>query len=223
MNKAQTEERPCYNIIGIMGDSSCEKLEEFLHCRNCPEYSKAGKKLFDRDIPKGYMDEWTKIYAGKKETEIHGNESVIVFIIHEEMFALKLMLLQEVTDIHPVHSVPFRTGAVFKGLVNIHGELLPCVSVPDVLGLTRENESKTDRSSTSRMIVLNRDGERFVFPVDKVAGVYRITCERDVKSPASMTGTSSSLMKGVFSLDDDKIGLLDEDKFFDFLNRSFVY
>ncbi len=222
-NKTQTEERPCFNIIGIMGDSSCEKLVDLIHCRNCPEYSKAGKKLFDRDIPEGYMDEWAKIYAGIKETEITGNEAVIVFIIHEEMLALKLMLLQEVTDMSPVHSVPFRSGAVFKGLVNILGELLPCVSISNVSGLIKDNESKTERSSSSRMIVVNRDGERFVFPVDKVSGVYRITCERDVKSPASMSGTSASLMKGAFSLDDDMIGLLDDDKFFDFLNRSLVY
>jgi len=215
--------KQCYSIIGIMGDSSCEKLQKFLHCRNCPEYSKAGKILFDRDIPEGYLDEWTKLFAGKKETEIPGTEAIIVFAIQEEWLAFKIFFLQEVTEIYPVHSVPFRTGNVFKGLVNIHGELLPCVSVSNVIGLPEEKKRKKEQLSGKRMIVVNRNGERFVFTVDKIYGVYRISPEKDIKSPAEMSDTSSSLMRGVFSLNDKMIGLFDEDKFFNFLNGSLVY
>ena len=41
----------CWNRIGIRGDQSCPKLPEYVHCRNCPVYASAARRLLDRLPP----------------------------------------------------------------------------------------------------------------------------------------------------------------------------
>jgi len=38
----------CWNRIGIRGDMSCPRLREHIHCRNCPVYATAARRLLDR-------------------------------------------------------------------------------------------------------------------------------------------------------------------------------
>ena len=51
--------RHCWTKEGLWGDSSCPELAERIHCYNCPAYSEAGKRLFDRRAPVEYVDEWS--------------------------------------------------------------------------------------------------------------------------------------------------------------------
>lgn len=44
----------CWNRIGVQGDRSCERLDDAVHCRNCPVYERAAIALLDRprvDMP----------------------------------------------------------------------------------------------------------------------------------------------------------------------------
>ncbi|OWT70403.1 MULTISPECIES: chemotaxis protein CheW [unclassified Achromobacter] len=45
----------CWNRIGIRGDMSCPRLREHIHCRNCPVYATAARRLLDRH-PATYDD-----------------------------------------------------------------------------------------------------------------------------------------------------------------------
>ena len=38
----------CWKIIGVMGDATCPRLDEAVHCRNCPVFAEAGQRLFER-------------------------------------------------------------------------------------------------------------------------------------------------------------------------------
>ncbi|WP_233237774.1 chemotaxis protein CheW [Bordetella sp. LUAb4] len=38
----------CWNRIGVQGDMSCPRLREHIHCRNCPVYATAARRLLDR-------------------------------------------------------------------------------------------------------------------------------------------------------------------------------
>ena len=219
-NKNNNHMQNCWTHIGIYGDSSCEKLEDYVHCRNCPVYYEAARSLFDRDIPIGYLEEWAKVYAGSEETEPPGTFFAVVFRLKDEWLALRTVHLQEVTKNRPVHYVPFRSSNVFLGLVNINGELVPCVSAADILGLTGDTE---EQSNESRMIVIKRDKERFVFPVDEMLGLRRLSPEDKQKTPATLSKSSTALSTGVFSLDEKTVGFLDEDKFFESLKRSLVF
>ena len=210
----------CWKRIGVFGDSTCEKLVDFAHCRNCPDYYSAGKRLFDREIPAGYREEWAKILAGSKETEAPGTDFVVVFRLKNEWLALKTACFQEATGIRPVHTVPFRTDNVFRGLVNIHGELIPCVSVADILGLTGDVGESPERKIYKRMIVLNKNGERFVFAVDEILGIYRISQDNQKKAPATLTGSAAAHTLCVLNIGKKTVGFLDEEKFFESLKGS---
>ncbi|WYX25703.1 hypothetical protein WJ969_08370 [Achromobacter xylosoxidans] len=41
----------CWNRIGIRGDKRCERLAGYVHCRNCPVYADAAKRILDRLPP----------------------------------------------------------------------------------------------------------------------------------------------------------------------------
>jgi chemotaxis-related protein WspD len=211
----------CWKKTGVFGDGSCEKLAAAVHCRNCREYAQAGRSLFDREISQGYREEWTELLASAKEAEATGTVSVVIYRINSEWLALKTGFFREVVELRPVHTIPFRTGAVFKGLVNINGELLLCVSAAAMLGLEEAaEEHTTDSGIYKRLAVVARDGERFVFPVDEIAGILHLSGDEVQKTPATIAKDPAAHVLGVFTFRDNTVGLLDEDKFFQSLLRS---
>jgi chemotaxis-related protein WspD len=213
----------CWKQIGVFGDFSCPKLPGLVHCRNCFEYNKAGRSLLDREVPPEFLDEATKSLAEAKETEVPDTVSLIVFRTNNEWLALRTVCMQETTNARPIHRVPFRTNNIFQGIVNIHGELLLCVSLADLIEMESKNEddAQSDAGAVySRMLVISKDGERYVFPVDEVLGVRRISLS-DLQGPAAtMTKSPSNVVAGIFNLSERKIGLLDEDKLISALKRS---
>ncbi|HUT64354.1 MAG TPA: chemotaxis protein CheW [Anaerolineae bacterium] len=218
-----THATKCWQYVGIYGDSTCTELEKVKHCRNCPAYIKAAKSLFDYEIPKGYRKEQTKLIASSVQTEIPGTTFIIVFRLGNEWLALKSEYVQEVKEILPVHSVPFRSTNMLKGLVNINGELIPCISVTDIFGLSGDIEEHPQHIIYKRMIVVIKNGERFVFPVDEILGIRRISIDKLQKIPATLSKSSKALTRGILKLNEKVIGLLDEVKFFESLQRSLVF
>ncbi len=213
----------CWKEIGVFGDFSCPRLSDLVHCRNCFEYNTAGRSLLDREVPPEFLEESTKSLAGAKETEVPDAVSLIVFRTNNEWLALKTICMQETTNARPVHQVPFRTNNIFRGIVNINGELLLCVSLSDLIETDEvkgEDGEQDGHTVYSRMLVISQDGERYVFPVDEVLGVRRISLS-DLQDPAiTMAKSPSNVVAGIFNLEERKIGLLDEDKLIRALKRS---
>ncbi len=207
-------EKLCCKTIGVFGDGACERLPELIHCRNCPEYARAGRLLFDRPQPEAEREQWTELLSREKEVEPAGTVSAVVFKVSSEWFALKTAFLQEITDLRPVHSVPYRSGDTFKGLANINGELLLCVDPAPVVGLP------TEPAAYRRMIVAARGAHRYVLMVDAIRGVNRIAPGAITKPPVTVAKSPSALTSGLFTLDDTTIGLLDEQLFFEALAGS---
>jgi chemotaxis-related protein WspD len=218
---SNVEPSRCWKQIGVFGDFSCPKLVGIVHCRNCAEYNKAGRSLFDREISGEFLKEWTDNLTGAKEVEALDSISVIVFRIKNEWLAYRALYLQETTNIRPVHRVPLRTNNVFKGVVNINGELLLCVSLADILEYApEENVEMADIMIYKRMVVVNKGGDRYVFPVDEILGIYRISLCDLKEPPVTLSKSPATLIEGVFNLSQKKVGLLAEDKLINSLKRS---
>lgn len=209
----------CWKQIGVFGDLSCPELPALIHCRNCSRYNRAGRRLFDREIPGEFLDEWTRNFTAVKEAEERDTVSVVVFRIDGEWFALKTVYLQETTHFRQVHYVPYRTNKIFKGLVNINGELLLCVSLAD-LTETAALEEKASNLVGKRMLVINKQGERYAFPVEEVLGIYRIPLGDLQKPPVTIAKSPLGVVGTVFDLDGRKVGLLGEDKLIHALKGS---
>lgn len=206
----------CWNKIGVRGDRSCPELPRVVHCHNCSVFENAGRRFLDAPAPEGYREEWTKRLAVPIEEPSSDLTGVLIFRLGEEWLALPVQVLVEVTPRRPTHRVPHR-GGVIEGLVNIRGELYLCAHLDQVLGLKAHEEvlsvGRTGKSP-ERLLVVERDGERWVFPVDEVDQVGRFPLRELTGVPATVGRSLARMSRGVIHVQGRAIGLLDDERLF---------
>lgn len=211
----------CWKLIGIWGDRSCPELKTHTHCRNCPVYSAGGRKLLEREAPQGYVSEWTDLLAEQKETKAKGTVPVVIFRLGVEWLALPAGLFQEVTPVSPVRTLPHRSNEILLGLVNIRGELQLCVSLSSLLRLNAAPAPAGQNIKNivyKRMVVVEKEGNRWVFPVDEIYGVHRIATEEVRNAPATVSKVPDSYIKGIISWREESVSYLDDELLFYTLN-----
>jgi chemotaxis-related protein WspD len=205
----------CWNRIGVHGDRTCPELATVVHCHNCPVFTRTGRQFLDAPSPEGYLEEWTRRLATPLEEPIDDLITVLSFCLGEEWLALPLATLVEVTEPRPVHRVPHR-GGLLAGLVNIRGELHLCIRLARLLGIV-EGEADPGKH---RLLVVRRDNDRWVFPVDAVDRVHRVPAHELTSVPATVGRSTRTLTRGVFARRDHSVGLLDDGRLFDSLRTG---
>jgi chemotaxis-related protein WspD len=217
----RTEPNPsCWKEAGVFGDKSCPELAVLAHCRHCRRYTAAGRRLLDREPPEGYREEWTERLAAPKERVETDRISVIIFRLGAEYFALRTVCFQEAAEAALPHGIPLRTGKVFKGIVNVNGELILCMSVAALMEIDPGDAAAADRRVYPRLAVINREGQRFAFPVDEVMGVRRFPSAALQELPATLAKSVRALTTGIFPWEEKTVGLIAEEQFFAALTRS---
>jgi chemotaxis-related protein WspD len=214
----------CWNTIGVSGDRTCPELRSFIHCRNCPVFAAAARTFFDRPAPEGYLAGWSRWLAGSVENALDNdgggegqNEaqsheekvSVLIFRLGPEWLAFRTLTIAEVTMPRPVHTVPHRTNEVFRGLVNLQGQVQLCVSLHGLLGVTV-------LAVPARLVVL-RDHDRaesWAFGADEVLGVHHIPRGRWRGVPSTLANPTVGFSQAVLSWNERSVGLLDEQRVF---------
>jgi len=189
----------CWNRIGVNGDRSCPELPKVTHCRNCPVFATGGNLLFDRPPPAGYADEWADRIA-RPDAPPAGRTV-------------------EAAPVPVVRRVPHQRDRVLAGLVNIRGELLPAVSLRDLLG-AGDGDPATADPAKRRLLVAERDGVRWAFVADEVFDVRHLP-EADLGAVPGTVKAGATFTRGVFRWDDRAVGYLDPDRLFGALKRSF--
>jgi len=210
----------CWNTIGVAGNGSCRELQKYVHCRNCPVYSTAGRQLLDRPLSSEYRRQWTEHYAQEKKLAEPARTSVVIFRVASEWLALPTRAFQEIAEKRLVHTLPHRRRNVVLGLVNVRGELLICVSLGRMLGLEPEGRPNAQKKIHDRLVVAGWNGGRFVFPVDEVHGVHRFQQSDMREPPATVTHSSLTHTEGVFSWRERTVGVLNADALFASMNRN---
>ncbi len=207
-------------MTGTDGDGSCSLLSELVHCRNCPTYCKAGRALFDREVPENYTAEWTKFFAAETEARNQTGLLVLVFRLKQEWLALPVSLLKQVCSPQKPHRIPHSRG-ILVGLVNVEGQLNLCVSLEKLLQL-EESENVTEEASKmrDRMILIDSANEVWAFHVDDIFGTYRLGDEDLQEVPVTLAKSPTRHTRGVFTCDDKVVALLDEELLFSGLRRS---
>lgn len=214
--------KDCWNVIGVRGDASCAELTAHVHCRNCPIYSNAAANLLDGEPPADYIAHWTEQARKHKGAAERAELSVLLFRIGSEWLALPTGVLAEIASVRPVHSIPHRRNGVVLGLANIRGTLLVCISLRDVLSVDTAAPAEPIKTGyvAARFVVIQRDGQRVVCPVDEVHGIERFSA-RDLGSvPATVAGAASRYTRAVLTWQAKTLGLLDEHALFQAVNRS---
>ncbi len=203
------EEEACRNKIGVWGDRSCPELVQYTHCRNCPVYAQAGRQLLDREAAPGYIEDWRTRIASVSPQNAAAQCAIVIFRVSGEWLALPTRLIREVVDPTPVHRIPHRQDQRFMGLVNVRGELMPCVSLCEMLSTSAEAEQNL--RAWPRLLVLERDGAAWALPVDEVDGARRIPLESLRRPPVTVASGSPSFTASVFTITKGDVGLLDDD------------
>jgi len=208
----------CWNRIGVWGDRSCPELLPAVHCHNCPVFAAAGRKFLDAPSPPGYLEDWAERLAALPEAAAGDLQSVLIFRLADEWLAMPVAVLVEVTSPRPVHRIPYR-GGMLAGLVNIRGELHLCARLDQLLGIAGKGGNREANSSKGqpRMLVVRREQEAWVFPVDEVAGVTRFAASELSSVPPTLGRAAARFARGLYAWNEHAVGCLDDARLFDSL------
>ena len=211
----------CWNEIGYVGDRSCIELTKWSHCYNCPQFAKSGLSLLHREPPEGYLTENAEALSIVKDEDTAETSGAVVFRISKEWLALSSRVFVSVLELRKIRSVPHRSGKYFKGLSSLQGEIVPVVSVRELLGLEKEYLTEEEKGFRvySRFICLDRGVGRWIFEADEVLGVHHYLTDALLDAPATVSKAPAAYTKGLFDLDEKRVSLLDEELLFEAFNR----
>ncbi len=109
-------------------------------------------------------------------------ESLLLFLLRKETFAIPVTSVQCVTRPASVHRIPHRSNKIIRGMCNVDGELLLCVDLASLLDIGAKQlgeESSSDAHAgdqdddARRMIVMGEASGPWVTEIDALSGVIR--------------------------------------------------
>jgi len=214
---------PCWREIGVRGDSSCPKLAEHVHCRNCPVYSAAALHLLDVELFPDDLTEATRHVAERPSLAALDTLSLVIFRLGSESLGLPTRGFREIASERVIHALPHRRSGLLLGLANVRGELLVCISLERMLGLEPKRDPSTSekaRRAPRRLLVLEHERHAAACPVDEVRGVQRFHTRELKGVPATVAKATATYTKAVLPWQEGPVGVLDFELLFYKLNRG---
>src|SRR5580658_8283112 len=137
-----------------------------------------------------------------KEQEQHIVQ-LIVFHLEDEEFGVPISEVREIIATGPVTPIP-NSPKFIVGVINVRGE------VPVVINLKERFRLRTKKEMESKHIVLTeQDKNLFGLLVDEVTEVLRVEENTITKAPDLVTKIHEDYVKGVLTIDNRLILLLD--------------
>jgi chemotaxis-related protein WspD len=137
-----------------------------------------------------------------------------------EWLALPAQLFTEVTEPSPIHTLPHRSNKILLGIVSIRGEIQLCICLSELLGLGTATVSQTISPIVyKRMVVVEKEENRWVFPVDEIYGVHRFHPDELRNVPATVSKAKGTYTKAIINWQDKSVSYLDDELLFYTLNR----
>lgn len=205
--------RDCWNIIGIWaGVRTCDLLDEYVHCRNCPIFQDAGRGVFELSPPAGYMTQWNKELAVEQKEAQQGDSGIVVFRVGSEWYAFSAKVVEEIASYRLIHRIPRNENPYLLGIVNIGGEINISYSLASILNAnnTEMAEETRTENEVKRLVVVKVKERNYVFPVDEVKGLARYYRDSLVKVPATIESHKSNLLLGLTESDGLQIAVINE-------------
>lgn len=209
----------CWNTIGVWShvETRCEKLQKVIHCRNCDVYSAAGRSMLEHQLPQNYEEDWARLFSKEKHKKVVGIKSVTIFRLGNEWMALSTNSIQEITDVHSVHSIPHLKTPVIRGLVNLRGQLRICVSLGRLLDISKAEKysgKETRERIYERMIAVTNNDFQYVFLVSEVSGTFNYHPEELKLPPATLSQAAGTFTRGILQWKNKDVAFLDAELLF---------
>ncbi len=221
------QQQTCWNQVGVSGDHSCPTLKTVVHCQNCSVYRQAGRGLLERPIPGDYVIEWTTLLTQDRNQQQVSQQKTLsmnIFRLGHEWLALPTDVVKQVLPPRPIHSIPHRSNQLLQGIVNVQGQLLLCVSLYELLGITPIRlttlRSTDDIKNDAYLLVIEKRQNVWAFEVDKLYGLYRCDSEGLRNAPSLGRNTLGRFTQAIVAWQDENVSYLDEGRLFDALQQG---
>lgn len=175
--------------------------------RDAATVAAAAGALFDRPLPAAWSDDAAAGFADAREDARPKNRSAIPFRVGAEWFALPTAAFAEVVSRRTVHTVPHRRTPALLGLVNVRGELVPCLSLARLLGMAEE--ASAGAGEVRRLIVLRGGGGRCALPVREVQNTCRFNDLDVLPAPDTVARGATAFTRGLLPDGGRTLSLLD--------------
>ena len=182
----------------------------------------ARRRLLDRAPEPGEREAWAEHYAKPPPAALREPERAFVFRLGDEWLALPAPCLREAATPRPIHSVPHRRAGLLAGLVNLDGELVPCVRLERALGLTAPGRGAVPAGGPSaaasrarRLLVVAAPGGRLALEADQVYGMLEYDAAALLPAPSRPACARALILWG-----DRVVGLLDAEVLWPLLERG---
>lgn len=218
MNAGSINLNDCWNTIGVWRSSGkkCEKLDDVVHCYNCEVYSNAGRSLLNRATPEGYDDEWADVLASEKKTKSRNLTSAVLFRLGAEWLSLPVNMINEITLLKNIYDIPHNKNKKIRGMVNIRGELIVCMSLGYLLGVEKPDDHLlAEERAINRLITIREKNGYIVFPVSEIDGIIHYDPDKLSSAPDTVRNSKLNFISGVTSCNNKTVACIDHDSLLD--------
>ena len=134
---------------------------------------------------------------------------------------MRSVLFHELLEERPVRPVPHRSDSVFRGVVNVQGEMQLCVSLANFLGLDRDSGESVRMSHIvyPRMALVEGEGYRWVFPLNEVHDIHRFNESEILQTPSTVSKATAVFTTGIIRWQGRNVGVLNDELLFGALAR----
>lgn len=212
MTDKETRIDDCWNRIGTWGEDgpTCERLRDVHHCLNCDVYAAAGRALLERAPPPGYLDDWKTFLAQPTVRSSGAMQSIVIFRLDRYWLGLSTSLFENIVEPRTVHSLPHNRNQAVLGLVSVRGELVVCISLGHLVSESPADFTRRMSGAFPRDIVVERDDNRWAFPVSEVHGVVRVPRENYAGVSTYHGGLRREFLAGVLPWRNTQVACLDD-------------
>lgn len=155
------------------------------------------------------MENALTLHRDQKEKDDASGELIqlVSFKLDEEEYGVDVLKVREIIRMPSITRVP-NTPHYVEGVINLRGKVIPIMSIRRRFGL---GEVENDKST--RIMVMDVDGELMGFIVDSVSEVIRIS-EKEIQPPppVATSGVDQECMSGVINQPERLLVLLDLEK-----------
>ena len=137
----------------------------------------------------------------------------MIFRLGLEWYAIQTKYCNEISTIKSKHRLPHQKNPLILGIVNVHGKIQLCFSLAHVLNVNSyDNFSDlSDLESYQNYIEIAHDKQNYVFAIQEVDNVSRISFSDLKQAPTTLNQESLQKIQGMFLHQNRNIALLNTD------------